>query len=278
MADTAASRASVSTAGSATVRQRPGLLLMKVKLRATEATLELGLASLKKQRDATAQWLRRLGAIRVDAGEPHFADQTDKKPVVQAMAAARALTGRAGAKAANEQKREVIVVLTAAWDVAALSGEETLLLVDRLRFEAATESRAPAPEEPPTWASPEEQIRNMMAQIQAPPADDGAPQILFVARLTGEALEQAFGTALAVASANAERIARAAGMRAGELRSVHSTLNGMMTTRTDKIMERQRCGLLLAGCAHELGDDEIVSDDPRPAEFTITVNATFSLE
>lgn len=48
--------------------------------------------------------------------------------------------------------------------------------------------------------------------------------------------------------------------------------------RHDKLMERQRCAALLAGSSYDLRENEIVSDDLRSAEFTVSVNVTYSLE
>ena len=48
--------------------------------------------------------------------------------------------------------------------------------------------------------------------------------------------------------------------------------------RHARLMDRQRCLGLLAGCPYKLGEDETVSDDPRAAEFAVSVNAQYSLE
>jgi hypothetical protein len=269
---------SLSTHGTVMVQQRPTLALMKLTLRAADATTERSLASLKKQCESTAQWLKRLGASRVDIGEPHFADQAAKDPM--AVAAARMTARRGGAAKGDEQKKEVRVVMLARWEIAALTGEETLLLVDRLRFESADTSKAAAAEEDetPAWESPEEQIGNMIAQMSQLPAENTEPVILFITRLRQERLGEAFAGAMSIARASAERLAQATGMRLGGLRSVHTNVGGMVTSRTDKIMERQRCGMLLAGCSYPLGEDEIVSDGPCSEEFTVTAHATFNLE
>jgi hypothetical protein len=67
-------------------------------------------------------------------------------------------------------------------------------------------------------------------------------------------------------------------MTLGTLSSLHSTGAGWAVGRPERAMERQRCLALLAGCAYDLGDDEFVSDDPRPAEFAVGVNASYHLE
>ena len=99
------------------------------------------------------------------------------------------LRKRAAKTSSSERKREVIVVLTALWHIAAMSAEETLVFVDRLQFEAASDAGAVEPvEEFPPLATPEEQVQEMMAQMAEPPAVDRAPQFLFIAQLSDEAL------------------------------------------------------------------------------------------
>jgi hypothetical protein len=44
------------------------------------------------------------------------------------------------------------------------------------------------------------------------------------------------------------------------------------------MMERQRFGALLAGSSYDLAEDELVSDSPRSAEFTVIVGASYALE
>jgi hypothetical protein len=284
MADASASRTTVTCSGVVTVRQRPSLLLMKVRVRATEATLELGLAKLKEQHESTSRWLTRLGAVRVECGEPHFADQAEQ----DAMTRSRAATAKAmrklapGAARPADHERGVRAVLTATWEIGSMSAEETLVLVDRLRFEAAEDAGEPEPTEPtPPWASPEEQIQKiMMAQVQQltqPPEDDGAPVFLFVARLDTEQLEKAAAAAFSRARENAERLARAAGMQLGQLGSLHVG-HAVDHARPDRLMDRHRCAALLAGCSYEPGEHEAVSDDPRAAEFAVSVSVSYSLQ
>ncbi len=50
--------------------QRPSLLMMVVRLRANESTLELGLANLNEQREAATKWLDKLGVLRIEFSEP----------------------------------------------------------------------------------------------------------------------------------------------------------------------------------------------------------------
>jgi hypothetical protein len=280
MADANLSRSYIMSSGAVTVRQRPSLLLMKVPLSATEATLELGLAKLKKQCDAASRWLQRLDAVRVEFGEPHFADQADTGPLKQMRAAtARALGQRSAKTASGESKRDVNMVLTATWDISSMSAEVTLVFVDRLRFEATDDADAAEPaEERQPWATPEERLHEMMAPILEPPAVDRTPQFLFIARLGEEQLEKASAEAFARARGNAERFARAVGMGLAGFGYLRVGVGDLESSRTNKLMQRQRCEALLAGCTYEAGENEIVSDDPRSAEFTVRVDVHYYLE
>lgn len=280
MADANPPRTTLMAQGTATVRQRPSVLLMTIPLRASEATLELGLAKLKKRCEATAGWLRRLNAVRVEFGEPYFADQATPKDPVRAM---RAATARAMGKPAkppsDESRRKLGVTVTATWDIAALSAEQTLVFVDQLRFEATPDPDPAETADPaPTWTTPEEQMQQLMAQMAGPPEEEVAPQILFVTRLTDEQMERAYAEAVGKARAGAERLARAAGRRLGELGMLNVTAGGMAVDRPDRLMERQRCMPLLADSTYQLGEHETVSDDPRSSDYTVAAHVSYHLE
>jgi hypothetical protein len=276
MTDATRPRTTVSTNGTATVRLRPALLLMLVRLRSAEATLELRLADVKKRSADTARRLTRLGATRVEAGEPHEDANAGLDPLARVRAAVAPRLPRP-ADAPLPGPPGVNVTLTATWDIAALSAEEVLALVDQLRFDAAADADAPPPPAaPPPWAGPEEQLRAMMAQVTEPP-DDRAPKFLYVARASEEQLARAAADAYAAARRTAERLAQAAGRRLGELASLGE---GAVRpeTRPDRLMEQQRCAALLAASAYEPREGEVVSDDPRAVQVTVAVRATHQLE
>jgi hypothetical protein len=280
MADTNMTRTTISTSGTVILRQRPSLLLMKVRLRVAEPTLALGLAKLKGQCESASPWLQSLGAVRIEFGEPHFDDQTDKDPVARMRAdAARTLGNPVGGNPSGDHKHGVNVVISALWDIASMSAEETLILLDRLRFEATQDvSTAEVADESTTWANPADQLREMMTKMHQPPKDDGIPQFLCISRLGEEQLERALAEAFSRACRKAELLAQSAGKRLGGLSMIHYGNTVLHDGRHDKLMERQRCGAMLAGTCYDLGEHEIVSDDPRSAEFSISVNVSYSLE
>ncbi|HEV8059049.1 MAG TPA: hypothetical protein VGP68_04210 [Gemmataceae bacterium] len=279
MADSNQPKASVHSNGSVTVRQRPYLLLLRVQLRVQEATLELRLAKVKKLCQATSEWLKRLGANRVDFGEPFFADQTND-PMKRMGAVARAVVRKSTGTAAPERSRDVNVIVTATWNIASLSPEDTLVLVDRLWFDLVPETETPEGESGQArWSSPEEEWREALMQVlNQPVQDDCAPTFLFLSRLSEEDLDKAAAEAFKVAHRHAERLAKAAGRRLGEMGNIIGSPSRISQIRPDQLMQRQRCTALLAGTSFDLDEYEVVSDDLRAVDFTVGMSVTYTLE
>jgi hypothetical protein len=171
----------------------------------------------------------------------------------------------------------VNIMLTAMWDIAALSAEEVLVLVDQLRFDAAADTDPPVPPAtPPRWSGPEEQIQAILAQATEPPPADRSPKFLYVTRPSSEQLATAMAEAYEAARRIAERLAHAAGRRLDAL-SMLSVRTGGAETRPDRLVERQRCAALLAASSYELCEEENVSEDARAVNVTISVHATHHL-
>jgi hypothetical protein len=185
-------------------------------------------------------------------------------------------------KKTDEEKIGVNVILTAIWDIAALSAEDTLILMDRLRFEATHDSghdsgAGEVAENSAAWKSPEEQVREMMAAMHQPPSEEyGKPLFLCIARLNEEQLKKATTEAFARACQRAEVLAQCLGKRLGPITMV--TYSALADNRHDKMMERQHCLSLLSGTSYVLGENEIVSEDHRATEFTVSVHVYHSLE
>lgn len=280
MADTPSKRTTtVSGTGSVVVRQRPSLLLMRLTLRATEQTLELGFAKLRKQCEQVEKWLKRLDAERVEFGEPHFSDQDNGDPMKQhakRMSSVLAM-GKASAPKEEAMPQKLNVVATAIWPIGSLSAEQVLIRVDRLRFETADTDTPPESAETAPWASPEEQMQEVMARMFESFTDTDKPVILFVSKLSEEQLTAATTEAVALARRSAERMARAFGKPLGTPTFTNVVSGRMANLRADKMMTRQRCEMLLAGTSYHLDEDEVVSDDPRSAEFHLSVTVNYEL-
>src|SRR5580698_5071439 len=139
MSEPNARQPTVHCNGSCSVRTRPSELLLKTRLRVDDATLDLRLAKLKQLCQMTAEWLKRLGATRVDFGDPYFSSQANKDPLKRLHPAARALTKPPTGGSTRDHTRDVEVIVTALWDISAMTAEETLILMDRLWFEIIPE-------------------------------------------------------------------------------------------------------------------------------------------
>jgi hypothetical protein len=249
---------------------------MFVRVRAAQATLELGLADLKQRCADAVRRLTLFGATQVETGEPHEDDRADPDPMARLQAAAMARRHRPPDEPLPRQKG-VNVTLTATWDIAGRSAEEVLLLIDQLRFDVAADLDAPAPPaEPRASSEPEEQLRTFMAQMTKPPPEDLSPKFLYVVRPTEEQLARAAAEAYGLARRGAERLAIASGRRLGELISL--THGHAVEARPDRLMEQQRCAALLAASSRDLREGEVVSEDSRAVGVTISVHVTHCLD
>lgn len=270
VSDTTRPKSTVCTSATATERVRPGMMLMYLRVRAAEATMDHGLTTVRQRAEDAAGRLSRLGATWVRSGEPHEDDNASTDPMARWRP-----PPIPGLPPPPPARRGVNVTLTASWDVTGRSAEEVLRLTDRLRFEVtADEPEDEATEDVPAWADPEEQVRQMMARSMEPPKEDVAPKFLFVARPGDDDLDRLTAGAYAAARRSIDRLARAAGRRAGELVSI----SGSESSFDHLNIDRQRWKALLATGDYVPADNEVVSDDPRAAHLTISVIATFTLE
>jgi hypothetical protein len=249
-------------------------MLLFLRVRAAEATLDLGLTAVKQRVEDASRRLTRLGATWVGVGDPHEDEHASTDPMDKIrIPMIPGLT-----PPVTTSRRGVNVTLTATWDVAGRPTEEVLRLADRLRFEAAADDE---PEEPapdvPAWASPEEQMRQLMARAAVPPKQDVSPKFLYVARPADEVMDRLAAEAYARARRAAERLARAAGRRLGGL---SSTWYGtpISAARMMRLQESQTMAAVLATGSYVPADGEIVTDDPRAAELTVSVHAIHVLE
>ena len=278
MSDSTPPRSTVAASATVIVRQPPSLLLMVARVRSAKATLELGLADAKQQAADAARRLARLGATKVWSGEPHTDDHAQADPMARMQPAAMARHLPPGSVPAR--RRGVNVAVMATWDLAGKSAEEVLLLVDRLRFDAAANvddpDAAETPGELPPWADPEEHLKQMMARAAEPPPEDCAPKFVYIARPGEDQLVSAMTEAYQSARQKAERLAAAAGKRLGELASIHSSYPAT-DVRPDRMMEQQRCRAVLAAGGYQLPEEEALSEDPRAAEIVIAIHVTHNL-
>lgn len=282
MTETDARQPTVHCNASVSVRTRPSTLLLKTRLRVDGATLELRLEKLKKLCQMTAEWLKRLGAKQVDFGDPYFSSQASKDPLKRLHPTARALTKPPAAGSGRDRARDVEVIVTALWDISTLTAEETLILMDQLWFEIIPETEAAeTPEtalETSRWsaeANVQEIVNQVMRRLE--PGEEPV-QFLCISRLDERQLDAAAAQAYVQAHEQAERLARASGKRLGKLLTINSLSRHMDALRPDRLMDRQRCMAILSGTSYEMGENEIIFDDARAADFTFQMSCTYGLE
>jgi Protein of unknown function (DUF541) len=274
MSESPLPRSTVSTDATVVMRQRPAVLLMIARVRAAEATLDLGLAEVHRQSADTVRRLTRLGAEQAWAGDPHPDDQADPDPVARMRAVAARIRPPTAALA---DRPGVNIAVAATWNVSELSSEGVLALVDRLGFDSAADTKVPDPPDAPLpWADPTEVFQQMMTRAADPP-DDRSPKFLYIVRPTEEQLAQATAEAYRAARRQAERLAGAAGLRVGAVSSLSYSYAGA-GGRPDLLLAHQRCAALLAAVGYTLGDGEVASEDPRAAEVRVSVLAVHHLQ
>ncbi|HQR09498.1 MAG TPA: SIMPL domain-containing protein [Gemmatales bacterium] len=260
------------------VRQAPTQLLMKLPLQATGATLELGLASLRKQTAAAQRWLQSLGAINILTGDPHFASTSSDNPIKRASEMTARMLGQA--KPTNQdaaRTKTVYQFLTAFWDLTGKSAEERLVLLDRLQFEAASDTPMTEESDPlpgnEMFGDPQ-QMQAMLAEMMKPKEEPRQAHFLFITRLGEEAIRQAYQEAFAQACSKAEQLAASAGLTLGRIESVgygHAT----DYISPYRHMEQQASHTILAGTGYQPREHESVSEQPLSAEFRLSVTVYF---
>ena len=267
-------RTTVSSKGAVNVLQRRSLLMMVVRLRANESTLELGLANLNEQREVASKWLDKLGALRIEFSEPFFVRHIETDPRKQLMAAVIGKHPKV-----KENVCEVQIVVSALWDISALSAEQTLIFFHRLLFETSPDTADPkVPKTNPRWATKAEPLGTFLSELQQAEPDDESPEFLFISRLNEEQMQNATTEAFTLARQNAEMLARSSGMSLGKIWMVSRTTCSQRQEGHARMMAQQRYMSILADTSYKLEENEMVSDDPRSVTFTVSVSTTYYLE
>ncbi len=267
--------------GTVMVRQSPTQLLMKLPLQASGTTLELGLASLRKQTAAAERWLHSLGAINILTGDPHFANTSSNDPIKRANEMTARMLGHA--KPANQdaaRTKTVYQFLTAFWDLSGKSAEERLVLLDRLQFEAASDTPTTEESDPVPGNegfSDPQQMQAMLAEMMKPKEEPRQAHFLFITLLGEGSVRQAYQDAFALACSKAELLATSAGLALGRIESV-SFGYGTDHLSPYRHMEQQACQTILAGTGYQPGELESVSEQPISADFRLSVSVFFVSE
>ena len=278
----------VTALGKATVRRRPSRLVMVGSISGNGTTLQLSLEDVAKKKQSTTNWLYGLKAEEINYGEPRFPDQVEPNPYTAIQRRRQLRKGKAKTSFVN---RIVLVTYSAIWSIEEMTSDEIMIFSDRLRFESANDE-SPATKqdvqtEEPTKRDFEldipgvdemlEMQRDMMSELEKPPAENRETYFLFLSRLPQPDVEKAVNNACQDARSKASIMAKAVGKKIGELNSVSSfTADTAGRLSIGKIHREQFMPMLQEVY---LGDDnnEIFSENPKAAEFNFSIHLTFQL-
>jgi uncharacterized protein YggE len=277
--------------GTVVIERSPELMRMQVQLLATAPNMKEALAALKtRQESATAQVVA-LGAVKESIKvEPAALVETanDRNRQIQMMMRQRMQAGgtRKKAPAKTTEPVRLSTVLTADWTLKAKSHEELLTAVHDTQTKLKALDLAGAKEA--TKLSPEEQ--ELAEEAEAEMAmygnmgeeDPNKPRFVFLANISDADYEAALADAFKKATVHAERLAKAAGRKLGELNGV-SVYDQMQSDDTSEIYNRygtSAYNLLQRYRQQQTKSDELTAAgvSPGTVKLSVTLAAAYKLQ
>lgn len=273
----------VTGSGVATVKRPPELMRMRLELTASGKDISDALVKLKARREAALKICSELGATPASAvvGTPHIAAENPQQQQIMAMLRQRARNGGRPAKKSEAVPVNVAATLTAEWPLKGGDGEELLLASQTLENKIKANLAKSMPKEelsPEDEELQEEAAQEMSNYGNGNGPKPGEPTFLFVAKISNADYVKAASKAFAMAKEHAQRLADAAGVPLGELRS----LDGNDRQSTAMMMNYRNSfggnGMEDDEAAdQESMPEEAVGLSPSEAKLTIVVGASFAL-
>ncbi len=277
----------VMSNGAVSVWKKPSIVLMKVHLVETAATIANALSRLKSRVESAKNLLQELNASDVEIGPFVLGELEDSDALSQARIARQAaLVARQQSfgrvvrpRPQKDPDVSVFTVASAQWMIPGDNDEERMISVANLRLRLADIGGASneEQEDPPVWPTPEEQIQSVVEKMSLAAGgkrDHRIPRLYFVTTLGEEDESLALVEAVARARESAERLARATGKTLGEVtylsqsRSVdHHTATSMKKHTSVDHWPRI--------CDSTFNE---VSDDMRAVQFVVNVSAQFFIQ
>ena len=283
--------------GSATIKKAPVAVRMVVELSGTGKNLEEALTNLKDVEAAAAKKIEALGAEKgsVRFGAPTTANaQNAQRQQMETMIRQR-MMGKTtktpkGAQAAPSVS--VGTTLTAQWPLKDESTEAAMLAVNALTDKVKAAKISGQAEKKLTAA--EEEVAEEMAEMMRDRGDEtvqpGEPHFVFIAKITPAEREKAMAEAFQKAKAQAEELAKAAGIELGALRAVSGAGGSRANYMNDyggygyerrQYMQRmmmQAMGESEDDEANTGGKNETVAAEPGALVFQFGVQASFAIK
>jgi uncharacterized protein YggE len=273
-----------------TVKAQPSIVRVYLQISAKGKTLEAALENLKKRCETIRSQVAKLGG-KAETVKFTGLDKTDSSDRKQMLETLRRQMGsdRLPKGLATPQSVTVNATFSADWPLSGDTPEKLLLESDQLKKKLTDADlagvKADEAEQTPEEREAAEEMQAMMRErysggdaAQKP----GTPTLVFVARLPDAKHDAALAEGFKKAQANAERMAKAAGVSLGPLVRV----NGMSDNFVGNLMNRSRFeyGQSYNGYPNqpwqpqiETEENEASSNTANEIEFHLGVEAVFSL-
>lgn len=280
----------ISGSGSITLTRQPEILRLKVDIISRGGSLKEALDGLKQRTEAARTKVVELGAVEdsVEVDAPRLSTRkTDEQQQVEMMLMQRMQrSGRSRARASVATPVTVSAALTAEWKLDAGDAEALLLQVHPLQENIREADLGGAADAQKLSPEQQELLEEMQTDFgyygggsnQPKP---GEPVFALVSPITEADREKALAEAFSKAKAEAARLAKAAGVELGELKSLSSfsqpgedenSYYGAYDSVLYSAMQ------LAGGSAQENDELEAVGVEPGPVKYTITVSAAFAVK
>jgi hypothetical protein len=257
---------------------------MQVQLVESADSVDVALGMVKERAEAAKQLLQDLEAEDIELGEFVLSDLDDSDSHGQAKMAKRTAEVIARRQAfgrptptnpaQSDADAKVQMGLSAQWSLAGDS-DEALLFVAKLRRALADIGGAGSEDEEttPVWSTPAEEMQALMSAAKGS-RNVCIPRFFFVSRLSEEQRDKALAEAFERARETAERLARAAGRKLGELKHLSESPHLDHSAQRSQVRQ-QLSGEEWPESSHTAY--EIVWDDLRAGRFVVSVSTSFEL-
>jgi hypothetical protein len=273
----------VSGEGSITLERPASRMRMTIVLTEKGPSVKEALAKLSERREAAAIQLQTLKAEKESitfTRSALAADDNNQRRQMEAMIQERLARGASVPKGLQLPKSATVqCTLTAEWPLSKETDEELLIQTKELQDKVAEadlaglkEAKKLSPEE----AELEEELAAMSSggYYEESEAKPGEPQFLYLARISEAELDKALEEAFGKAKAQAERLARAAGLKLGELATLRR-----IDSPYDVYDEYSYYASPYRSMPPTAVADETESHSPKPesVKFQFRVEATFQM-
>lgn len=278
----------VSGNGVAKVERPASLLRMHVQMVARGKTLEEALAKFKDRREATLAQLEKLGADQrtLAVKGPKLAPEGDPQRRMAVMVQQR-MGKKAKAKLAAPPI-SVAGVVTAQWPLEGDSPEKLLLAVHAIQqkvkaidMAGAKDTGTLTPEELEAAEETAEETAQAMQNMGEDTPRPGDPVFVYVAKIPAADRQKALAEAFAKAKADAQAVAKAAGIELGELVSLNGQGGNSTAYDNGPYGGYNRRAYMFMQQAAAMGEDtpdEAVGPDLDSLKFQFVVSATFAIK